>query len=529
MAKRPKRAFVARLAVGLASLAFPLVVTGVAQAGIAGALPASMTNKPVLRAAAILSSNSLEVCFDKTVQLGSPAITGFRLAGYGAGNNSAPNTTAALDPTHTACAIVGFATTIDTSQYSVVEVVAGAVVSNASGQGNVTDSVGLTGSLSHSGTIGVTTQPNLVGIVPPDGPHLVTNTLTYVFDKNVATPNSGLFFYVNGGGNLCPGAGTPTVLNTTVTVAFPVTAACPTVGSAVRAGALTGAVRSPSDPRSTSVNQSAVIPGAPNNGATLLPDLVSTSLGSDNDSIVFTFDKNVVLPTGSTGAGTFEAELANGTTVTSTSAVATGGTSVTARFAGTLSVNAEFGVIGWAARGAVVAADNTTSLSVPGSGGIGDNAGAFARSFTTAPDVFGITINKTAGTISVNLDDRVLSVTPGDITLYTAAGDPIVATPTGTSFNSTAPPGPETVTISYPPSALTNVASVQFRLGTFVTNGLGATIPTLPGDNTSIAQLVGPISNAAVLKGFKPVKALRHAKTHKKAVHKKHAVRSRKR
>ena len=34
----------------------------------------------------------------------------------------------------------------------------------------------------------------------------------------------------------------------------------------------------------------------------------------------------------------------------------------------------------------------------------------FARGFTTGPDVFGITINKTTGQISVNLDARVNAV-----------------------------------------------------------------------------------------------------------------------
>lgn len=536
MAKRPKRASFARLAVGLASLAFPLFVTGVAQAGIAGSLPATMTLHPVLRAAAITGTSTVEACFDKTLSTtAGGTVADFTLGGYRAANTSVIATSVPVDPTNTNCVIVNFPATVDTSQYTVLKVSAGAVTGNTSGLTNVADSVGLTGSPSHSGTIGITTAPNLVGIVPPNGSNLTSDSLTFVFDKNVGattlptTPDPTKFFFVTGAGTICNGAvagilgGTGT---SAITVTFLGGCGASTVASAVRGGVTTGAVVSASDPASINVNQSAVLPNAPNNGQTLLPDLVGTSLGSDNDSVVYTFDKNVVLATG--GATRFVAELADGSQVNSTSAVATGGTTVTARFSGSLAVNAEFGVIGWVGGGgagtaAVVAADNPLGFNVPGSGGIGDNAGAFARAFTTAPDVFAINIAKAAGTVSVNLDDRAKLVDTTKVVLFDVAGDPIVATPIGTSFNSTAGPGPETVTVAYPPSALTNVASVQFLAGAFTTNGLAATTtPAAPtGDELSINQLVGPLTNASILKEYKAFKA-HHAKSHKKHSSKKH-------
>jgi len=473
-----------------------------------------MSLRPVLRAAAIVNGQ-VEACFDKTLSSGSATAGRFDLGGYRAGNlasDVAGTATAAVDPTNTNCVILTLGAGVDPSEYTVLEVAPGAVEANATALGNVADSVGLTGSDSHSGTIGVTTAPNLVGIVPPDGPHITTNTLTYVFDKDVngtPAPDATLFFFVDGAGNVCDGTGTGVPSGSTVTVAFP---GCGSVAGAVRAGVFSGATTSASDPGSSSVSQSAVLPNAPNGGATVKPDLVSTMLGSDGDSITFTFDKNVVVPLdGGTG---YIAELANGTEVPSTSAVSTGGNTVVARYGGHLAVNAEFGVIGFVDAGAAQAADNQTAtgLNVPGSGGIGDNAGAFARAFTTAPDVFGITIAKAAGTITVNLDDRVRAIDTSAVVLYDAAGDAVGATPLAPSFNSTAGPGPETVTLAYPPSALTNVTSVQFLAGAFTTNGLSG------ADATSIDQLVGPISDAVVLKGFKAV----HVKSHKKATHRKH-------
>jgi hypothetical protein len=531
MAKRPKRASLARLVVGLASLAFPLIVTGAAQAGIAGSLPATMSNHPVLRAATATGTTSVEACFDKTLNTNGTTPGDFTLGGYRAGNVSAVATTAPVDPTNTNCVILGFPNTVNTSQYTVLRVtgnggasLAGsAVLGNTAGLGNYSDSVGLGGESSHSGTIGVTTGPNLVGIVPPSGSNLTSQSLTYVFDKPVGTATATRFFYVDGAGNTCTSGGPnlTTLPSSTITISFAVgaTGTCSGVGSAVRAGILSAATTSASDPGSNSVPQSAILPNAPNGGQTTHPDLVSTVLGADGDSVSYTFDKNVVLSAG--GATQFVVGLADGATLTSTSAVCTGGTSCIARFNGSLTAgNTEFAVIGFVNGGAVAAADNPgASPNIPGSGGVGGNAGAFARAFTTAPDVFAVNIAKAAGTVTVSVDDRVVIVNTADVQLFTAAGDPISAAAPTPSFNSTAPPGPESITLAYPPSALTNVASVQFLNGAFITNGLS--IAPAPenapaGDDTSINQLVGPVSNASILKAYKAYKA-HHAKAIKKA------------
>ena len=101
-----------------------------------------------------------------------------------------------------------------------------------------------------------------------------------------------------------------------------------------------------------------------------------------------------------------------------------------------------------------MSADNISpsGLSLPGSAPIGDNAGAFARGFTTGPDVFGIVINKNTGQISVNLDARVINVAlpgAGLIRVMDGAGNPILGTYTA-KFNASAGPGPTQVVLHYP-------------------------------------------------------------------------------
>ncbi len=88
MSHRLKRGLSSRLVVGLSVLAFPLLVSGAAQAALAGATPAQFTGVPNLRSATINFdgvSNAVQVCFDKTIRTAS-GTTGFRLGGYRAGN-----------------------------------------------------------------------------------------------------------------------------------------------------------------------------------------------------------------------------------------------------------------------------------------------------------------------------------------------------------------------------------------------------------------------------------------------------------
>ncbi len=200
----------------------------------------------------------------------------------------------------------------------------------------------------------------------PDSVHLSTNSLTYVFDRDTLT-NTGIasvtnFHFETAAGQLCNGA---TVLGgngtTTITVSF--NPACgATVGQAVRAGEQndqafggTPAVFATQDIATPffSPTEYTVMPNCASPCATSRPDLTSATLGSNNDQIVFTFDKNVIVnPAFQTH---FFAELENGNTEAATGATLTGPNQVTATFSGNLANKAEFAVEAWADFGTVFA------------------------------------------------------------------------------------------------------------------------------------------------------------------------------
>ena len=87
------------------------------------------------------------------------------------------------------------------TQYTAVEVDANVVAANSGLNSNDSDSVALTGSATHAGTTGVTTGPNLVGVLPPTGTNITTNSLTFVFDKAANVVDPTRFFYVSAGGS----------------------------------------------------------------------------------------------------------------------------------------------------------------------------------------------------------------------------------------------------------------------------------------------------------------------------------------
>ena len=102
-----------------------------------------------------------------------------------------------------------------------------------------------------------------------------------------------------------------------------------------------------------------VMPNCASPCATSRPDLTGAALGSNNDQIVFTYDKNVIVNPGS--QTDFFAELENGKIVPSTGATLTAPNQVTATYSGDLSNKAEFAVEAWADIGTTFAADNITA------------------------------------------------------------------------------------------------------------------------------------------------------------------------
>ncbi len=533
MPNRLKRASVARLAVGLAVLAFPLLATSVAQASVAFAIPSTTTVRPDLRSATIDPTEGptgVHVCFDKTLNslVSSPD---FFLAGYRAGRQQTAmgGAFAEVDPSNTMCVLVSFpAAAGDINNYTVLTVTGGAVRNNSGPLApNLPDSVALTGSTSHSGTRGVTSAPNLVGVLAPSGTNQLTHSLTYVFDKDTHVVNPSRFLFETANGGVCTGLAVLSGQDSNViTVEFNDGAPpfppnlCNGVVNAVKAGIFAGGTTAVYDTGSTNADVLTNLPTCGSPCSTSRPDLLSAVINPVSDSITYTFDHNVVL----TNASGFEAEFSNGQTLNATGALCNGSTVCTAQFSGNLSKQSEYAVGSWVGLAAVVAADNisSTGLNLPGYAPVGGNPGAFASGFTTGPDVFGINIDKTSGAVSVNLDSRVKTVAlsgSGKIVLLDGAGNPIVSSYTP-NFNSSAPPGPETVTLNYPPSILTNATQVAFlgsNTGAAFTSPFTQLAPpnaTAPADNQNVDQIVGTVPTGAILKGYHAYMKKHHIKRH---------------
>ena len=527
------RAWFARLAVGLAVLAFPLLATSVAQASIAGAIPSTTTIHPDLRSATIDPTEGptgVHVCFDKTLNSLVTA-PNFFLAGYRAGRlqTASGGSLAAVDPTNTMCVLVSFpAAAGDINNYTILTVSPGAVVANTGLVPNLADSVALTGSTSHSGTTDTTTSPNLVGVLAPSGTNQVTHSLTYVFDKHAVTAaaTNTRFFFETASGNLCIGLPIATLSGngtTTITIQFN-DGPCGGVINAVKAGIFQGAVTAQADPLSSNPNVSADLPSCTSPCSTERPDLVSVTMNRVQDSITFTFDRNVV----NADAAQFRAEFVNGTSIQATKATCNGAPVCTAQFSGDLSKQSEFAVLAWAGLGAVQSADNVapSGLSLPGSAPIGGNAGGVARGFTTGPDVFGIVISKNIGQVSVNLDARVINVALSDaglIRVLDGGGNPILGSYKAT-FDASAGPGPTQVLLKYPAPVLSKATQVQFLHGGcddttpshVICTNAAFTEPftefTVPADAQNVSQIVASVNSSAILGAYNA----RHlAKSHK--------------
>ena len=67
MGSRLRRGMCARLAVGAAVVVVPLLGAGSAQAAMGGALPLTSTFRPDLSSVTLVSSNTAQFCFDKTL------------------------------------------------------------------------------------------------------------------------------------------------------------------------------------------------------------------------------------------------------------------------------------------------------------------------------------------------------------------------------------------------------------------------------------------------------------------------------
>jgi hypothetical protein len=375
-------------------------------------------------------------------------------------------------------------------------------------------------------------------------------------------------------------------------------------GNATIGGVLQGAVTATYDAANQNVLESQIVSNA-SSANEFAPYLTAASIDCTNDQINYVFNQSVNTqnnagvgaPSTAPVPADFKAELSNGQILSGTYQVPSSSTNsnvISIRFTsanegpaaggGTppsstsnLNLQCEHGVVAAATAGAVssyVTGNSTPVGSVDSSAPIGDNAGAFADGFTTAPDVFGISITKGQATgandtLTIRLDDRLnnsYSGTPtnnafagygspagggstgglntGQFTYLDSSGNPVTltgagATPTCTAPNTMAggtamavgtagqqqPPGPETITCTYGVGSLNSVAAVQFNFGAFtgVLTSPGTMANSTPGtDAFSLPQIDAPLSSSAIVKAYKSNIAKINAKKHKTHRSKKH-------
>jgi len=529
MAERLKRASFARIAVGMAALAFPLFAVGTAQAAIGGA-PAEVTSAaPDLVSATAIDSTDVDYCFDKTINNSgfAGAAGDYTLTGYRSGR-TVTATSAALEisfGTPNQCVRASFSSSIgDIGQYTVARVAALSVETPQLNFNQLPDSTTLTvpASLSptHNGTTGFTVGPDLQSV----STDATTNTVTYLFDQNVVTNGAGGgapfgpdFYLETPGALTCMGTAAAGS-GDSVTVVFAPTC---NVQVASKAGVIPGAVFAKADPTRPNAPETVTVPGQ--SAVSSAPDLTSAVLSTDGSGINFTFDK-LVTPI---NPAAFEAVLSTTGVVegTSFSVIASSSTSTTIHVVfPNLSRYNEYVVYGAVTPGAVADSSLLSNINLFDGQPAGDNAGAFARGFTTGPDATSAIGNLTTGQVSINLDQRAFSYTPFDIELVDNLGGlPIATAPTTAVSLPTQAAGPQTVTAQFSPAQLVAGKNLYIAAGALA----GSASPTVGtgGDaQSSVDQILSITSTSTLLREAKLARkqhvSKREIKTHRAMVRK---------
>jgi hypothetical protein len=127
----------------------------------------------------------------------------------------------------------------------------------------------------------------------------------------------------------------------------------------------------------------------------------------------------------------------------------------------------------------------------------GDNAGAFARGFTTGPDVFNAVINKTTGVVTVGLDQRIFATAPGNVILLDSTGNNVATAPAGSVTFPTQAAGPEQITVQFSPGQTTTATNFALT---------GPALATATGD-INIPQILAATSTSSILHSAKLHKA----------------------
>jgi hypothetical protein len=506
----------ARLAIGLVALGAPFLGAQIAQGalGTSQTLSLASINRPVLTSVTATGDTGLvSYCFATPNGLavtGPYATTDFWLGGY---DDSFRQNAATISQESNNCVQATFAQGQRTQYtYGGVESDAVAVIVGGSPIGNEADGAPLNGSVSHNGTRGLSTGPDLQTVLRPG-----TNRMTFSFDQNVnedalcaspPCPTRSFQFYSQDGnthgattGVFGPGgAAIVAVSDNLVTVQYDATA-----GDAVNDATIAviasrartcetvicntgGALRSdtPFGGSNRNFPLSVAVPGS--SGNTDLLDLVGgtadtrlTANGNSNQ-ITYRFDGNVAL--GEAGLDRpeicFSADLSNAKDEFATGAATGPGTNeITATFArgDGLQQFSEM-VVAATVTGGPPCVRSTTGQVANTTGGkpVGDNQDAFALGYTDGPDALGL--SRSGGDMRVRVDQRVKpsEINTGCVNLVNAQGAPFGPSPNSASvLGNGSPFDTHVVVFSFDPDAAAQASGLQLlgyqqgcpALGTF--------------------------------------------------------------
>jgi hypothetical protein len=530
-----------------AALALLLLGVGTAHAAIAGANPGVTTDRPDLMSATIVSGSEVQVCFDKPVGIVPGRATAFFLAGYAAANFEASLSTTTVDAGNNHCVDAQYSPSAigDIDQYTILLTYGGNVYYGSApseADENRYDSTTLTGSDTHNGTTGLTTAPDLTGIASPTASELSSNSLVFAFDQAVnpasitanGTSDSSLWM-VNDAGSYCYAAATSVLANTSgrdLLAQF--SPSCFSVTQAIEGGVNDKGLSAANDPVSYTPGETVATPFAPNHGVPIYaPDLVSATLDSSNpDAIDYTFNQPVTVNAASDFC--FSGSMGQAQEYCAPSPDVTNITQdvIQATFGGDLAKQQEYGVIAQVYGDGACGANG---CNLEQSTKIGDNAGAFARGFTTAPDVTGVTFDPSNDQVTVDLDQRLCTATScpftgalgaagplytGGIFLLPSFGNPneFLYEPIGYSAtNPDQAAGPQQIVLQFPPTASDGrTFGSQSMIWFYYCDAFeGTALTTANGgcDAWNTAQIVAPISAGAILN------AIRRNRAHERGRH----------
>jgi hypothetical protein len=515
MFRFPRRArSLARLAVGLVALGAPFLGASVAQGalGTTNTLSLASINRPVLTSVTATGDTGLvSYCFATPNSLavtGPYATTDFWLGGYDDSFRQEPVT---VSQESNNCVQATFAQGQRTQySYGGVEEDATFVIVGGSPIGNEADGAPLNGSVSHNGTRGLSTGPDLQSVLKPG-----SNRLTFVFDQNVnedaLCPNgtgtfgpgipecaSDAFDFYSQDGTLHFEGAIVSISDNLVTVQYDATngdavndATVALVTPRARTFVITccfiGELRSDTPFGGSNRNPLLSVAVPSSSGNTDQLDLVggtaATRLAADGDSnqIIFRFDGNVALTNqGLTEPGAcFWAVISNGQNEFATgAATGPGPNEVTATFAGGdgLQQFSEMVVAATVVRESCVQSTTGQVFNTEGGKPVGDNQDAFATGYTDGPDALGL--SRVGGDMRVRVDQRVDpdELNAGCVRLINAQGAQFGPTPSSAAvLGNGSPFDTHVVVFSFDPDAASQASGLQLfgyqqecpALGTF--------------------------------------------------------------